>query len=68
MDEYQLIFADIIRTTKKAVLLDIDEHEYWVPRSVIQDGDSVSEFYEVSDWPQSEFWIKTWFCETEGLL
>lgn len=63
MHGYTLIFADIIAASDLAILLDFDGTEQWVPRSVMVDGDDLSEFSEVS-----EFWIKNWFCEKEELV
>ena len=62
-DNFELIFAEILAVTKKAVQLDVDGVEFWVPRSVIQDGNRLSEFST-----EDEFWVQHWFCVKEGLV
>lgn len=63
MTSYSLILADVLTTTENAALLLIDNEEFWIPRSVIDEGGEVSEFAGVT-----EFFIKTWFCEKEEFI
>lgn len=47
------ITAEIIKTTEKAVLIEVDGAEHWVPRKVCLDGDSLvigDEDLVVADW------------------
>ncbi len=61
--DFELIFADILAATDKALLLEIEGEEFWVPRSQIEDGHLFTEFCN-----DTEFQIKTWFCKKEGLI
>lgn len=65
MNGYELIFAELIASTDRAILISPEnsEEELWVPRSVIECGETITdESYE------SELYIKTWFCQKQGLL
>lgn len=53
--------AEITRTTDSAVLVDLDDRELWVPRSVCLEGDAL----DVGD---TDIIVAAWFAEKEGLL
>lgn len=62
-DDWDIVYGEIIRTTEKAILIKIKwGYEHWVPRSLIQDGDSFNDFSN-----QDSFYVQRWFCEKEGL-
>lgn len=70
MSDYELIFTDaVIKTTKRAVLFEIEGQEIWVPRAVIDGGDEIKDPSDFDDAPRDgEYYIQTWFCKKEGLL
>ena len=51
--------------TDRAVLLEIDGEDRWIPRSVIEDGFDPSDENAKGD--EVELQIKSWFAEREGL-
>lgn len=53
--------AEITRTTDSAVLVDLDDRELWIPRSVCLEGDAL----DVGD---TDIIVAAWFAEKEGLL
>lgn len=53
---------EIETTTDAAVLAVIDGDELWIPRSVIEDGNSVEEGDDDS------LEVAKWFAEKEGLI
>lgn len=53
--------AEIKRTTDKAVLIEVDGEDHWVPRSVCLDGDALA----VGD---DDLIVADWWLEKEGLL
>lgn len=55
------IQAEITKTTERAVLIVYEDEEYWVPRSVCLDGDSL----QVGD---DDLIVADWWLEKEGLL
>lgn len=65
MGGYELIFAELIASTDKAVLISPERtrDELWVPRSVIECGGTITE-----EGYESELYIKTWFCKKHGLI
>jgi hypothetical protein len=54
------IHAEIRKATEKAVLVEIDGTEHWIPRSVCLDGDSI----DVGD---DDLIVANWWLEKEGL-
>ena len=50
-------------STDKALLIDFGFGPQWVPKSLIQDGDSLCEFSS-----DTTFEIAEWFCEEEGIV
>ena len=54
--------CDVTWVTDMAVMLEIDGVEYWIPRSQIEDGDSV----EVSD--NQDLELTDWICDQKGLV
>ncbi len=60
---YDTVHCDVIKTTEKAVLVfeEDNERELWIPRSVIEDGESVEEDEDL------DLNVESWFCEKEGL-
>lgn len=58
------ITIELLRTTDLAVLVKYHNNELWVPKSVIDDGDSLDELDVGSE---LDIDIKDWFCEKEGI-
>lgn len=59
---YDTITGDVVKTTDKAILLyHGDDQETWIPRSVIEDGESAGEEDDL------DLNVETWFVEKEGL-
>lgn len=59
--EHQYVRGTIIATTDMAVLLERkDDDEVWIPRSVIDEGDSLEE-------NDCDPLVKKWFINKEGL-
>lgn len=48
--------------TRKAILVQIDDEEYWIPKSQVEDD---SEVYQSGD--EGELVVTSWFAEKEGL-
>lgn len=59
---YETIDGEVIAATAAAVLIDTCSGQHWVPKSVIENGRSINEFSE-----DTEFEIAEWFVEEEGL-
>jgi hypothetical protein len=59
-----IVTAIYLHATEKAVLLDIDGEEIWVPLSVLNGPDDV-DCYERGD--EGDFDIAGWFAKKEGL-
>lgn len=61
MDYVTIEIDKIKRATDLAVLAEIGGSEYWIPRSVIEDGDDLDEgdFGEIN--------VAEWFAQKEGL-
>ncbi|WP_048647528.1 hypothetical protein [Nitratireductor soli] len=55
------IEAEITRATDAAVLVDLDDQEIWIPRSVCLEGDTL----DVGD---TDLIVADWWLEQEGLL
>ena len=55
------IEAEITRATDAAVLVELDDREVWIPRSVCLEGDAL----DVGD---TDLIVADWFLEKEGLL
>ena len=55
--------ATAVRATEKALLVDIDGNEMWIPQSVIHDD---SEVYEEGD--TGLLVVKGWWAQKQGLL
>lgn len=53
--------AVVTRTTEKAVLVEIDGNEIWIPRKVCLDGDAL----DVGD---DDLVVADWWLEQEDLL
>lgn len=67
---YELTFVDAIKgATAKAVLLEIEDEQYWCPRSLIQDGDDLSYDAAASDFGNTscDLYIVTWWLKDRGL-
>jgi hypothetical protein len=54
------ISAEITRATDKAVLVEIDGEQHWIPRSVCLEGDML----DVGD---TDIIVADWWLEKEGL-
>lgn len=53
--------GEVVRATSYAVLFrDESGREWWIPRSVCLDGDSLDE-------GDTDLVVATWFCEKEGI-
>lgn len=55
------IEAEITRATDAAVLVELEDREVWIPRSVCLEGDAL----DVGD---TDLLVADWFLEKEGLL
>ena len=55
------IEVEITRATDAAVLVELDDREVWIPRSVCLEGDAL----DVGD---TDLIVADWFLEKEGLL
>ena len=55
-----IVSCDILHTTEEAVLLEVENNECWVPRSLIIDGDDLEKGLS------QEIEIKEWFCNSQG--
>lgn len=53
----------ILVATDRAVLVEVDGEEVWVPRSVIEGGDGLEESEETQ-----EIDVAEWFAEKKGWL
>lgn len=51
----------VVKTTDRAVLVEVGGEEYWIPRSVIEDGD------ELDEGDNGEIEVADWFLRKEGL-
>lgn len=61
-ESYELTGSSVIDTSPKAVLVLLDdETSRWIPRSVIVDGDSVTE-------GDTDISIQAWWAEKEGIF
>lgn len=56
-----LVRGTVIRTTERAVLIDLDGDETWIPRSVCRDGEHIDE-----SWTEIE--VANWWLRQEKLL
>lgn len=54
--------ANVLRSTEKALLVELEGEEKWIPKSCIHDD---SEVYD--DGHEGELVLKKWFAEKEGL-
>jgi hypothetical protein len=56
--------AELKIQTDKAILvvLEADEEEHWIPRSVLSDENECTELGESGD-----LWVASWFADKEGL-
>lgn len=57
----KLIEGDVIQTTEKAVLIEVDDHEFWIPRSAIVMGDAVAA-------GDTEIVVANWFLKKAGMV
>jgi len=65
-DPASLGTAVVIRETRKAILVrldDRDREEVWIPKSVIHDD---SEVYDVEDHDKGELYVQMWWADKEG--
>jgi len=63
MIEYQEIeITNCLRVTEKAVLLEIDEEEVWIPFSQIEDNkEKITKGYE------GVLFLSTWICDKNNI-
>ena len=66
-DNYVEIDCMFVRSTLKAVLIDIGGDEFWVPRSCIHGGDEIR-IPSLDSGDEVTLKIFQWFAEKEGLL
>jgi ribosomal protein S1 len=59
MKDYTILSGTITKVTEKAVLVELDGDEKWIPRSQIEDGDTI-------DVGSQDFAVTTWFAKKEG--
>lgn len=53
-----------MKETDKALLIDIDGEEYWVPKSAIHDD---SEVYDNDEHDTGKLVVHLWWAESKGL-
>lgn len=62
---YGAVSGDVVHTTDKAILIATDDQgslkQFWIPRSVIEDGE------EVEEGEALDIHVETWWLEKEGL-
>lgn len=56
------VFDKVVKETEKAILVNIEGRDIWVPKSQILEN---SEVTEAGD--DGTIVLSTWFCEKEGL-
>lgn len=61
-DQAEIYVDEVIKTTDRACLCNIDGDEVWIPWSLIDDG---SDVYEEGD--SGTIYVPVWFAEKEGL-
>jgi len=49
-EDVKIAYDDIVRQTKKAVLYQIDDDEYWIPLSQIKEIDLISQWFVLPYW------------------
>ena len=63
MTEYTEIDCRVIRTTDKAVLVEVDDgEEVWIPLSQVEDNGE-----DLKDGDKGVLFISEWWAEREGL-
>lgn len=61
MSRQRTIAGEVIKTTPKAVLVELlTGGEHWIPRRVCLDGDVIDE-------GDTDLIVAEWFCEKEGI-
>jgi hypothetical protein len=63
MDVARITDARVIRETDKALLVEVEGHEVWCPKSVIDDD---SEVFSAKH-GEGELVVASWWAEKEGL-
>lgn len=65
MPRESVTFNDVecLKETPKALLVNIDGDEFWIPKSVVDDD---SEVYHEGH--RGKLVLHEWFCEKEGLI
>lgn len=61
-DTVTIYVEEVVAETDLALCFSIDGEEVWVPKSVIEDGDSISKGDE-----DLKVEVASWFAEKEGL-
>ena len=57
------VYVDAVKAeTASAFLLEIRGEHYWIPKSQIEDPDSIAAHFV------GEIWITTWIAEEKGLF
>lgn len=64
-DQARFEDAEVMRETDKALLINIEGEEKWVPKSVIDDD---SEVFDGRENRKGALVLKLWWAEQEGLV
>lgn len=55
----------VLKATEKALLIDIEGEEHWIPQSVVHED---SEVFDDEDNSEGMLVLQEWFAEREGLI
>lgn len=61
---YELGEALVLTVTEKAVLVQVEGEEIWVPKSILHEDSEIDEESEKDD--EGDVLVKTWWAEQEG--
>lgn len=64
-DPVELGTGRVVNTTDKAVLVEVDGTETWLPKSVLHEDSEIDEDSGVDD--EGLVVVKKWFADKEGL-
>jgi hypothetical protein len=61
---YELGEGLVLTVTEKAVLVQVEGEEIWVPKSILHEDSEIDEESEKDD--EGDVLVKTWWAEQEG--
>lgn len=59
-DETEVIYVQVKAETEKAILVDYEGDDYWLPKSQLEDWPNVEEFGEIA--------CPIWLLEEKGMI